>query len=235
MGAALHGVRWPPDPARGARRPSPLRQQPRVSLGTACRRVTHDRTVARLSIAWTRQVTVTDLICGVDVCSAALDVRLGRDGAIAALCQRRPTASPSWPHSANEHQVGLVALEATGGYERLPLPCCGAPALPAAIVNPRAVRRFAEAMGFLEKTDRIDSGIIAWYAEVKRIVPPPAGRRGPAAACRAGHPAAPAHRTAHRPEQPAPPGHRARRRSARLPSCSPHRPPDRHFESRSPS
>ena len=28
-------------------------------------------------------------------------------------------------------------------------------------------------MGFLEKTDRIDSGIIAWFAEAKRIVPQP--------------------------------------------------------------
>jgi transposase len=36
--------------------------------------------------------------------------------------------------------------------------------------NPRSVRRFAEAMGFLEKTDRIDAGVIAWYAEVKRIL-----------------------------------------------------------------
>ncbi len=41
--------------------------------------------------------------------------------------------------------------------------------MPAAIVNPRAVRRFAEAMGLLEKTDRIDAGVIAWYGEVKRI------------------------------------------------------------------
>src|SRR5690242_18074598 len=40
-------------------------------------------------------------------------------------------------------------------------------------VNPRAVRRFAEAMGILEKTDRIDTGVIAWFAEVKRIVPQP--------------------------------------------------------------
>jgi transposase len=35
-----------------------------------------------LSIGWTRQVTVTTLIRGVDVASAALDARLGRDGAI---------------------------------------------------------------------------------------------------------------------------------------------------------
>ena len=57
-----------------------------------------------------------------------------------------------------------------------PLPCCGRTAFRRAIVNPRAVRRFAEAMGFLEKTDRIDSGIIAWFAEVKRVAPQrPAG------------------------------------------------------------
>ena len=118
---------------------------------------------------------MTDLICGVDVSSATLDIRLGRDGAmrrfgneaggiaeLVAFCQ--------------QHEVGLVALEATGGYERLAFAALWGAGLPAAIVNPRAVRRFAEAMGFLEKTDRIDSGIIAWFAEVKRIAPqPPAG------------------------------------------------------------
>jgi transposase len=75
-----------------------------------------------------------------------------------------------------EHQVGLVVLEATGGYERLAFGVLWAGGIAVAIVNPRAVRRFAEAMGFLEKTDRIDSGIIAWFAEVKRVAPQrPAG------------------------------------------------------------
>ena len=170
MGAALHGVRWPPDPVRGARRPFPLRQQPLVSLGTACCSVTHDRTVARLSIAWTRQVTVTDLICGVDVCSAALDVRLGRDGAMRRFTNDGAGITELIAF-CKEHQVGLVALEATGGYERLAFAMLWSAGLATAIVNPRAVRRFAEAMGFLEKTDRIDSGIIAWFAEVKRIAP----------------------------------------------------------------
>jgi transposase len=40
-----------------------------------------------------------------------------------------------------------------------------------AVLNPRAVRRFAEGMGLLEKTDRIDAGVIAWFAKVKRVVP----------------------------------------------------------------
>ena len=82
MKAVLYGAGWPPGPVRGARRPSHLRQQPRVSLGTACRSVTHDRTVARLSIAWTRQVTVTNLICGVDVSATTLEARVGRDGPV---------------------------------------------------------------------------------------------------------------------------------------------------------
>ncbi len=41
--------------------------------------------------------------------------------------------------------------------------CAGslwAAGVPAAIVNPRAVRRFAEAMGIREKTNRIDTGVI---------------------------------------------------------------------------
>ena len=64
-------------------------------------------------------------------------------------------------------------MEATGGYERLAFGLLWAADLPSAVVNPRSVRRFAEAMGLLEKTDRIDAEAIAWYAEAKRIVPRP--------------------------------------------------------------
>jgi transposase len=175
MRTGLHGAGWPPGPVRGERRPSHLRQQPRVSLGTACRNVTHDRTVARLSIAWTRQVTVTNLICGVDVSSTSLDARLGRAGAVRRFANDA-VGIAELAAFCRQHQVAFVAMEATGGYERQPFGLLWAHRIPAAIVNPRAVRRFAEAMGILEKTDRIDSGLIAWFAEVKRIVPqPPAG------------------------------------------------------------
>jgi transposase len=115
---------------------------------------------------------VTHIICGVDVSATTLDARIGRDGEyrrfdvsadgladLIAFCQA--------------HQVGLVVMEATGGYERRPAGHLWAAELPTAIVNPRAVRDFAKAMGVLEKTDRIDCGIIAWYAETKRIKPTP--------------------------------------------------------------
>jgi len=128
-----------------------------------------------LSIAWTRQVTVTTLICGVDVSSAALDVRLGRDGVIRRFANDAAGIA-ELVGLCKEHQVDLVALEATGGYERLAVAMLWGAGIATAVVNPRAVRRFAEAMGFLEKTDRIDSGIIAWFAEVKQVMPQrPAG------------------------------------------------------------
>jgi transposase len=72
-----------------------------------------------------------------------------------------------------KHEVGLVVMEATGGYERLAFGLLWAADLPAAVVNPRSVRQFAEAMGLLEKTDRIDAEAIGWYAEAKRIIPRP--------------------------------------------------------------
>jgi len=68
------------------------------------------------------------------------------------------------------HGVELVVMEATGGYERLAFSLLWEAGVPCAIANPRQVRRFAEAMGFLEKTDRIDAGVIAEYGRVKRLV-----------------------------------------------------------------
>ena len=50
-----------------------------------------------------------------------------------------------------EHRVELAAMEATGGYERLAFGLLWAEGVPAAVVNPRAVRRFAEAMGLLAR------------------------------------------------------------------------------------
>lgn len=72
------------------------------------------------------------------------------------------------------HAVELVAMEASGGYERLAyllLSELGQPC--AAPLNARNVRHFAEAMGFLEKTDRIDAGVIAYYAVVRKVPPAP--------------------------------------------------------------
>lgn len=109
------------------------------------------------------------IICGVDVSSQVLDARIGTDGAVRQF-ERSAEGIAELAAFCRTHAVELVVMEATGGYERLPFMLLWVAQVPCAIVNPRAVRRFAEAMGLLEKTDRIDAGMIAWYAAVKRIV-----------------------------------------------------------------
>lgn len=68
-------------------------------------------------------------------------------------------------------QPEVIALEATGGYERLAANLFSQAGLPVAVVNPTRVRRFAQGVGELAKTDKIDAGIIAWYASVVKPAP----------------------------------------------------------------
>lgn len=65
--------------------------------------------------------------------------------------------------------VGLVVLEATGGYERQILASLLGAGVPAVAVNPRQVRDFAKSLGKLEKTDQIDARVIAHFATAARL------------------------------------------------------------------
>jgi len=113
---------------------------------------------------------VTRIICGVDISSSSLEARIGRSGAPASFTNSAQ-GIVALAAFCRTHQVELVAMEATGGYEQQAFAQLSEQGLPVAILNPRAVRRFAQSMGRLEKTDTIDAGMIAWYAEVKQSQP----------------------------------------------------------------
>lgn len=122
---------------------------------------------------------MTRTICGVDVSSVSLAVRMGRSG-VAASFANTAEGIAELACFCHTHHAELVAMEATGGYEQRAFALLWERGLPVAILNPRAVRRFAEAMGLPEKTDAIDAGLIAWFAETKRSVaqtPAPAGQQ----------------------------------------------------------
>jgi len=104
---------------------------------------------------------VAKTICGVDVSSTALDARIGHDDGPWGRFDRSNEGIAGLIAFCRTHAVDLVVMEATGGYERLPFGLLWGADVATAIVNPRSVRRFAEAMGLLEKTDRIDAGVIA--------------------------------------------------------------------------
>jgi len=79
--------------------------------------------------------------------------------ALAAFCRR--------------HQAQLVVMEASGGCERQAFLLLWEAGIACALTNPRSVRRYAQAMGVLEKTDRLDAGLIARFGLAKDIRPTP--------------------------------------------------------------
>lgn len=108
------------------------------------------------------------IICGVDVASRSLQVRIGPEGPAARFANTAEGIA-ELAGFCQQDRVELVAMEATGGYEKQPFALLWAQGLPVAILNPRAVRCLAEGMGLLEKTDDIDAGLIAWFAQVKHV------------------------------------------------------------------
>ena len=65
----------------------------------------------------------------------------------------------------HELKPDLVVLEATGGYETAAAVALILANFAVAVVNPRQVRSFANAMGKLAKTDKIDARVIALFGE----------------------------------------------------------------------
>lgn len=62
----------------------------------------------------------------------------------------------------------LVAIEATGGFERVVTAALAGASLPVVVVNPAQVRAFAQALGKRAKTDPIDAAVIAKFAEATK-------------------------------------------------------------------
>jgi transposase len=112
---------------------------------------------------------VTRVICGVDGSSLSLEAFVGPSGP--ARCFANSAEGIGQLACFCQQQgVELVAMEATGGYEKQPFAQLWGQGVRVALLNPRAVRDFAKAMGLLEKTDRIDAQIIARFAVVKGSV-----------------------------------------------------------------
>jgi len=112
------------------------------------------------------------IICGVDVSKASLDACI-EPGAVRGSFKNDAAGIAALTAFCRQHRVELVAMEATGGHERKAFLLLSERGLPSAVTNARQVRLYAEAMGVLEKTDDIDSGIIARFARAKDLQPTP--------------------------------------------------------------
>jgi transposase len=107
------------------------------------------------------------IVVGIDVSKDRLDVAVrpsgelfvvGRDAeGLQSLIERLARLSPA-----------IVAVEATGGFETVVAASLAAARLAVVVVNPAQVRAFAQALGRRAKTDPIDAGVIAHFAEATR-------------------------------------------------------------------
>lgn len=113
------------------------------------------------------------IICGVDVSKARLDACIEPGGLFASF-DNDAAGIGELAAFCRQHQAELTVMEASGGYERRAFLSLWEAGVPCALTNPRSVRRYAEAMGILEKTDRIDSSVIARFAHAKNLQPTPA-------------------------------------------------------------
>jgi transposase len=114
--------------------------------------------------------TPSSIWVGLDVAKAHIDV------AVLPTCTRLQVPNDESGHATLVASLlaatpTLVVLEATGGYETAVAAALALAGLPVAVVNPRQVRDFARALGYLAKTDAIDAGVLARFAE--RVQPAP--------------------------------------------------------------
>jgi transposase len=112
------------------------------------------------------------IICGVDVSKAKLDACI-EPGGIFVSFDNDSDGIAALAAFCRQHAVSLLVMEASGGYERRAFLELWQLSVSCALTNPRSVRRYAEAMGFLEKTDRIDASVIARFAMAKGLSPTP--------------------------------------------------------------
>lgn len=62
-------------------------------------------------------------------------------------------------------RIGVILLEATGGFERRVATALCLAGLAVMVVNPRQARDFAKSMGYLAKTDAIDARVLSHFAK----------------------------------------------------------------------
>lgn len=118
--------------------------------------------------------TAPERFVGIDVSKTALDTHI-RPDATARRFDNTPEGIAALLEWVTPLAPALIVLEATGGYESAVVAALSLGGLPVSLINPKRVRDFARALGRLAKTDVLDAGVLAEFADrVRPPVRPPA-------------------------------------------------------------
>jgi transposase len=107
---------------------------------------------------------------GVDVSKDRLDVHVLPSQAAFSV-ERTSAGVAALAERLAELDPALVAMEATGGFETIVAAGLAAAGLPLAVINPRQIRAFAQAVGKRAKTDPLDAQVIARFAQAVQPEP----------------------------------------------------------------
>ena len=100
---------------------------------------------------------------GVDVSKSKLDVYLLERDLLLSVHNDEPSIATLVSRLAR-YRLERIVIEATGRLEHAFVTAAVAKGLPIVVVSPLKVRRFADAVGQLAKTDEIDARLIAQFA-----------------------------------------------------------------------
>lgn len=100
---------------------------------------------------------------GIDVGKESLDIAIWAKPDATLRIARDPPGLARLMAWLQEHNVVRIGLEASGGYQRAVLDTLQDAGFTVALLNPRQVRRFAQAKGRLAKNDRADARVIAAF------------------------------------------------------------------------
>jgi transposase len=101
---------------------------------------------------------------GIDVSKHKLDVSSSGPGRDFKVDNSEQGINELIKRCELECREGLFVLEASGGYERLPLQSLSKKGYSIALANAKRVRDYAKSQGILAKTDKIDARVIRRFA-----------------------------------------------------------------------
>jgi transposase len=114
-----------------------------------------------------REITMAEKtgVVGIDLSGARWDVRYRADGEVASFSTDE-TGQAQLRAWLTRHAPGaMIACEASGGLERQLVLALTSAGFGVRILDAGRVRKFAQSAGLRAKTDRIDAGVIAHFAE----------------------------------------------------------------------
>lgn len=105
---------------------------------------------------------------GIDVSKHHLDVASYPSG-FALRVENNVVGIGQLQKQLSSYSVGSILLEASGGYEREAVKLLRTMGYACYVVNPRLIRRFAQAMNCQAKTDKLDAQVLARYANTMSL------------------------------------------------------------------